>query len=125
MIRKVLLVDDEPNIRKIATLGLGHVGGWEVVSASNGKECIELATSEQPDVILLDANMPEMDGVTTLEALRASPTTASIPVVFLTARLLDSERARVTSLGVAGIIAKPFDAMRLADEIRRIIEGPS
>ncbi len=124
MIRKVLLVDDEPNIRTVATLGLKHVGGWEVVSASTGKECLELAAKEQPDVILLDANMPEMDGVTTLEALRASPTTASIPVVFLTARLLESERARVTGLGIAGIITKPFDTMRLAEEIRRIIEGP-
>jgi CheY-like chemotaxis protein len=122
MIRKVLLVDDEADIRKIASLTLKHVGGWEVVLATSGKEAIEAAVRELPDVILLDAMMPDMDGPTTFEALRADPRTAAIPVVFVTARLRDDERQRIERLGAAGVIAKPFDAMHLSDEVRRIVE---
>ena len=62
MIRKVLLVDDEADIRKIASLTLTHIGGWEVVQASSGPEALEKAARERPDVILLDVMMPGMDG---------------------------------------------------------------
>jgi CheY-like chemotaxis protein len=123
MIRKVLLVDDEADIRKIAALTLKHVGGWEVVQASSGPEALELAARERPDVILLDVMMPGMDGPSTLEALRADPITAAIPVVFVTAKIQATEREKIVLLGAAGIIAKPFDAMRLSEEVRRIVEG--
>jgi CheY-like chemotaxis protein len=123
MIRKVLLVDDEADIRKIASLTLKHVGGWDVVVAASGREAVEAAARELPDVILLDAMMPDMDGPATFEALRANAKTAAIPVVFVTARLREDERERITRLGAAGVIAKPFDAMRLSDEVRRIVEG--
>ncbi|MGO8995016.1 MAG: response regulator [Polyangiaceae bacterium] len=123
MIRKVLLVDDEADIRKIASLTLTHIGGWEVVQASSGPEALEKAARERPDVILLDVMMPGMDGPSTLEGLRANAATASIPVVFVTAKIQGSERERISLLGAAGIIAKPFDAMHLSDEVRRIVEG--
>ena len=123
MIRKVLLVDDEADIRKIAALTLSRIGGWEVVQASSGPEAIALAACERPDAILLDVMMPGMDGPSTLEALRANPETASIPVVFVTAKIQAPERERIALLGAAGIIAKPFDAMQLPAQVRRIVEG--
>jgi CheY-like chemotaxis protein len=123
MLRKVLLVDDEADIRKIASLTLKHVGGWEVVQACSGAEALEAAVRELPDVILLDVMMPGTDGPSTLEALRANPITAAIPVIFVTAKIQTNERQQISLLGAAGIIAKPFDAMRLSDEVRRIFEG--
>ncbi|HEY2510685.1 MAG TPA: response regulator [Polyangiaceae bacterium] len=122
MIRKVLLVDDEIDIRKIAALTLSRVGGWEVVQAANGMEAVALAARERPDVILLDVMMPEMDGPATLAALRADPATASIPVIFVTAKLQASERQRIALLGAVGIIGKPFDAMQLPNEVRNLVE---
>jgi two-component system OmpR family response regulator len=122
MIRKVLLVDDEADIRKIAALTLSKIGGWEVAQASSGPQAIEMAR-DRPDVILLDVMMPGMDGPSTLEALRADAETASIPVIFVTAKIQVPERERIALLGAAGIIAKPFDAMLLPAQVRRIIEG--
>jgi CheY-like chemotaxis protein len=121
MIRKVLLVDDEADIRKIASLALSRLGGWEVLQASSGREALGVAAAERPDVILLDVMMPEMDGPATLEALRAAPATSGIPVVFLTAKIQAPERERIATLGAAGIIAKPFDVMRLAADVQRIV----
>jgi len=123
MIRKVLLVDDEADIRKIAALALSRVGGWEVVQADSGGDAVRAAQKELPDVILLDVMMPGMDGPATLAELRANPTTAAIPVIFVTAKIKGPERERIALLGVAGIISKPFDAMRLPDEIRVLIEA--
>jgi CheY-like chemotaxis protein len=122
MIRKVLLVDDEADIRKIAALTLSKIGGWEVAQASSGPQAIEMAR-DRPDVILLDVMMPGMDGPSTLEALRADPATSAIPVIFVTAKIQAPERERIALLGAAGIIAKPFDAMLLPAQVRRIIEG--
>ncbi len=118
---KVLLVDDEEDVREIARLSLGRVGGMEVCDASSGPEGVQRAAEEKPDFILLDMMMPEMDGPATLNALRANPETASIPVVFLTAKALPSEIERLRQMGAVGIVTKPFDPMTLADEVRRIL----
>lgn len=118
---KVLLVDDEEDVREIARLSLGRVGGMEVCDASSGPEAVVRAAAEKPDFILLDMMMPEMDGPATLNALRSNPATASIPVVFLTAKALPSEIERLRQMGAAGIVTKPFDPMTLADEVRRIL----
>ncbi len=118
---KVLLVDDEQDIRTVAKMSLSVVGGWEVTVAASGREALELAASEQPDVILLDATMPEMDGPSTLRALRAQPSTARIPVIFLTAKVQASEIEQFRALGAAGVIAKPFDPMDLPNHVRRAV----
>jgi CheY-like chemotaxis protein len=122
-ISRVLVVDDEPHLRRIGELCLRSVGGMTVRVAASGAEAVKLATAEQPDVILLDVMMPGMDGPTTLGQLRGQPATAAIPVIFLTAKVQSHEVERYLELGAAGVIGKPFDPMSLADEIRRICES--
>ena len=111
--RRVLLIDDEDDIRSIAAIALERVGGWEVKAASGGAEGIAIAEEWRPDAILLDAMMPGMDGLATLKVLRERPATDAIPVVFLTASVQTSERRVLLDAGAAGVLAKPFDPMTL------------
>jgi CheY-like chemotaxis protein len=122
---KVLIVDDEADIRRIARLSLSRLGGMEVVEASSGEEGLRTARESAPDAILLDVMMPGMDGPTTLKSLRSFPETARIPVVFLTAKALTSEIARLREQGVAGVLTKPFDPMTLAAELKAALGIPS
>jgi CheY-like chemotaxis protein len=115
---KVLVIDDEPDIRRIARLGLTKVGKMEVVEATNGIEGLARAKSDRPDAILLDVMMPGLDGPSTLARLREDPETAAVPVVFLTAKAMDAEIERLRGLGAAGVLTKPFDPMTLARELR-------
>jgi CheY-like chemotaxis protein len=118
---KVLLVDDDDDIRSIGELALVEVGGMPTVLASSGAMALEVAAREQPDVVLLDVMMPGMDGPTTLRRLREQPSTAAIPVVFVTAKVQHHEVQRYLDLGAIGVIAKPFDPMKLPDELRAIV----
>ena len=119
--RRVLLVDDEELIREVAEVALAKVGGWEVLTASSGEEGLGKAVAERPDAILLDAMMPGLDGLGTLARLQADPATASIPVVFLTAKVRQSEQQRWIDLGAAGVLVKPFDPMLLADQVAEVL----
>lgn len=123
-IHTILLVDDEPDIRTIAELSLSQVGGWKTILASSGVQALELASQHKPDLILLDVMMPEMDGVATFQALAQREDTREIPVIFMTARVQSHERERYVGFGAAGVIAKPFDPMRLPDDIRGIMAQP-
>ena len=118
---KVLVIDDEEDVRYVARLSLGRVGGMTVLEATSGEEGVALARAERPDFILLDMMMPGMDGAATFRALRASEETAHIPVVFLTAKAMASEVQRLKNLGAKGVVLKPFDPMTLAEEIRAIL----
>ena len=100
---KVVLVDDDEDIRVICRLSLQTVGGWQVAVASSGPEGIELAAQERPDVVLLDVMMPGQDGLTTYAAMKDDPRTAHIPVVLMTAKAQARELARFLALGVAGV----------------------
>jgi len=118
---RLLLVDDDAAIREIARLSLERVGGWEVVSAASGSAAIEIVEAgESFDLVVLDVMMPGIDGPTALRRLRGR-LPDNVPVVFLTAKLQPADRARLTDLGAAGVIAKPFDPMVLPDEIERIV----
>ncbi|MHB1552802.1 MAG: response regulator [Acidimicrobiales bacterium] len=119
--RRVLLVDDEELIREVAEVALAKVGGWEVLTASSGEEGLGKAVAERPDAILLDVMMPGLDGPGTLARLQADPATASIPVVFLTAKVRQSEQQRWIDLGAAGVLVKPFDPMSLADQVAEVL----
>jgi CheY-like chemotaxis protein len=119
---KVLIVDDEPDIRRIATLSLARLGGMDVIEAANGEEALGQARDLKPDVILLDVMMPGRDGPSTLAALRADARTAAIPVVFLTAKAMAAEVARLRSLGAVGVLTKPFDPLTLAADLRAALQ---
>ena len=119
---KILIIDDEDDIRRIARLSLGRVGGMDVVEAGGGAEGVRKADAERPDAILLDVMMPGLDGPATLALLRAGETTAKIPVMFLTAKAMAAEIERLKALGALAVLTKPFDPMRLASEVRAALE---
>jgi len=123
MTLRVLLVDDAEDIRVIARMSLERVGGMRVVAVSSGEAAIEAVTGDGPfDVVLLDVMMPGMDGPSTLEALREKGLEAQVPIVFLTAKGQPSERQRLGSLGVVGVISKPFDPLELPGELGRLLD---
>ncbi len=122
MSKRLLLVDDAPEIRLIAGMSLERVGGWTVVSVADGEAALDMARSDGKfDAVLLDVMMPGMDGPTTLARLRAGGLPAEVPVVFLTAKTQASELRRLLSLGAAGVIAKPFDPLTLPDELEQLL----
>jgi CheY-like chemotaxis protein len=121
---KILIIDDDADIRLIARLSLSRVGGMTVIEATSGVEGVRKAQDEKPDVILLDMMMPLMDGLETLSALRSQPATARTPVIFLTAKAVGGEVERMTSLGAAGVLIKPFDPRTLSQDVRAIVNRP-
>ena len=116
-----LSVDDEPDIREIVDLALALDPIFLVRDCPSGHDALRAAVDWRPDLILLDVMMPVMDGPTTLAQLRADRRTATIPVVFMTARTQMHERERFKSLGAAGVIAKPFDPMELPALVRECV----
>ncbi len=119
-LNKILLVEDEPDIQAVAKLALEIVGKFTVEICNSGNEAIVKAPSFAPQMILLDVMMPGMDGPSTLQALRNLPQTASIPVVFMTAKVQPYEVAHYKKLGAVDVIAKPFDPMTLSSTINKI-----
>jgi len=119
--RKILIIDDEDDIREVAALSLESVAGWEVVTASSGSQGLSRAAEHQPDAILLDVMMPGMDGPTTFRELRKNPLTAKIPVLLLTAKVQNSDQRRFADLGVESVLFKPFDPLTLADQISGVL----
>jgi two-component system, OmpR family, response regulator len=122
MSRRLLLVDDAQDIRAIARMSLERIGGWTVVAVASGPAALQAVEREGPfDAVLLDVMMPGMDGPTTLRELRAGGLGSATPVVFLTAKTRSADRRRLDALGAAGIIAKPFDPLTLADDLERLV----
>jgi two-component system, OmpR family, response regulator len=123
MSRRLLLVDDAEDIRMISCISLERVGRWTVVSVASGEAALRALEHEGPfDAVLLDVMMPGMDGPTTLQQLQAHGLPPAVPVIFLTAKAQSAERQRLMFLGAAGVIAKPFDPLKLPDEITRLTE---
>ena len=121
MKRRILIIDDEEDIRQVAGLSLETVAGWEVLLANSGLQGMERAETEQPDAILLDVMMPAMDGPTTFLHLQKNPSTAKIPVILLTAKVQGSDQRRFAELGVAGILFKPFDPLTLSTQVSQTL----
>ena len=117
-LRKIVYVEDERDIQTIAKLALEKLGGFEVEICSSGEEALRKAPALSPDLIMLDLMMPGMDGRATLKALRELPMFADTPVIFLTGRVQAQESAQLERLGAIRVLAKPFDPMSLADEVR-------
>ena len=115
--KRILLIDDEPEIREIVRVSLELVGGWNVATTGSAREGLILAANNRPDAILLDVMMPDMDGPSTFQALQAAPETAAIPVILLTAKVQTADLRRFNRLGVAATIAKPFDPLALPGQV--------
>jgi two-component system OmpR family response regulator len=118
-LERILCVEDEPDIQAIARLALEQVGGFTVEVCGSGQDALELAATFEPDLILLDVMMPDLDGPSTLQALRQRTETAATPVIFMTAKVQPHEVAQYKEMGALDVIAKPFDPMTLPDQIRK------
>ena len=121
MARKILIIDDEDDIREVAALSLESVAGWEVIMASSGAQGLACAAEQKPDAILLDVMMPDMDGPATFRELRRNPATARIPVLLLTAKVQGSDQRRFADLGVEAVLFKPFDPLTLSAQIASVL----
>lgn len=118
---RILVIDDEDDIREVAQLCLEMVGGWEVLTAGSGSEGLTQAVAEQPDAILLDVMMPNMDGLATLRHLQANIVTQHIPVILLTAKVQSADQHRFAELGVTAMIVKPFNPLNLASQVAKAL----
>jgi CheY-like chemotaxis protein len=115
--RRVLIIDDEDDIREVAALSLEATANWKILTASSGREGMAVAAQEKPDAILMDVMMPGMDGPTTFKQMQQNPATSRIPVVLLTAKVQGVDQRRFAGLGVAAVLFKPFDPLTLAAQI--------
>jgi CheY-like chemotaxis protein len=123
MSRRILLIDDEERLREVVQTCLEIMGDWEVLTAGTAKEGLLKAETEEPDAILLDVMMPEMDGLALLRCLQQNPVTQSIPVILLTAKIQTEEQGEFAKLGITGVITKPFDALTLADRVAELLRS--
>ena len=115
--KRILVVDNEQYIQEVAQICLETVAGWQVFTAISGSECLTKAAAAQPDAILLDVMMPDMDGVATFQKLQEDAATQNIPVILLTAKIQPVDRRRYAELGIKAAIAKPFDPLQLAAQV--------
>jgi CheY-like chemotaxis protein len=119
---KILVVDDEPDFLSTIQCRL-EWHNYEVVTASNGKEGFEKALSEKPSLILLDTNMPVMDGREMLERLRNNPELKDIPVIMVTAQCDAQDITKASALGISDYVAKPFNFPQLIEKIEKAIDN--
>jgi CheY-like chemotaxis protein len=119
--KSILLIDDEPHLAQVIAVCLESFKGWQVRIANSGTEALSLVESLNPDAILLDVMMPVMDGIEVYQNLQEKPNTKNIPVIFLTAKVQASDRVKFSQLGVTGIIAKPFEPLKIADQIAELL----
>lgn len=115
-----MYVDDDPDILKIARLSLEKKGNYKVLSCESGIEALHEVEGFQPDLIILDVVMPDMDGIKTLRELQKNPETKKIPVFFMTSRLHPDELDFYERLGIAGILEKPFHPLTLSDQVKML-----
>jgi CheY-like chemotaxis protein len=117
----ILVIDDSALIRRTVEIGLGEAHGWDVRTAESGAQGLAIASHEKPDAILLDVEMPDLDGPGTLNRLQADEAAQEIPVLFLTGYSTEEHHRRLTALGAAGVITKPFDPSTLATQITQLL----
>lgn len=121
MNKLILLIDDELDLAEVIGVCLESFKDWKVRIVNSGKEALSIVEDLQPDAILLDVMMPEMDGIEVYQHLQANSLTQHIPVILLTAKVQSHEREHFDNLSVAGIIAKPFDPVAISDHISQLL----
>ncbi|MEM8718285.1 MAG: response regulator [Cyanobacteria bacterium P01_G01_bin.39] len=120
MSRKILIIDDDDDVREATQICLEVTGDWEILTANSGREGLTRAIAQQPDLILLDVMMPVMDGLETFSELQANAATRSIPVILLTAKAQPAELRQFTQLQVLDVITKPYDPFNLSDRVAKV-----
>lgn len=124
-LRTLLYVDDEPDIREVVQLALGLADNLAVHACESGEQALARIPELKPDLVMLDVMMPGMDGPTTMSRMREDAALAHIPVIFMTAKAMPQEVARFRQMGAIGVIAKPFDPMRLSQQVFALWEERS
>lgn len=119
-LERIMYVEDEPDIQAIARMALENVGGFTVCICSSGSEALSKLQEFNPDLVLLDVMMPEMDGPTTLKEIYKTVGLTGVPVIFMTAKVQPQEIEHYRQLGAVDVIPKPFDPMKLANTIRDV-----
>jgi CheY-like chemotaxis protein len=119
-LKKILYVDDDPDLQKIVQLSLEAKGEFTVQVCDSGMEAIAKVKESQPDLIILDMVMREMDGAETLLELRKLPEAAGIPVIFLTSIVRPEKVKKYKEIGAVGVIEKPFQPRKLADQVKKL-----
>lgn len=120
--KRILVIDDEPGICQVIQVAFKVIAQWEVLVASSSQAGIALAEAEQPDAILLDVMMPEVDGFSTVEKMQENPKIQPIPIILLTAKAQAKVRERFAQLPIAGVITKPFKAPTLVNQVRDLLQ---
>ena len=119
-LRHIVLVEDEPDIRQIVQISLELAGSYTVTAYENGHDALADLYEQPADLVLLDVMMPGIDGPAILQAMRAHPATAAVPVVFLTAKVQPKEVERYRALGALDVISKPFDPLTLPNQVQAL-----
>ena len=121
MKRRVLLADDDPGLRRLIGTTLG-TDDFDLLQAVDGEEALRIARQQHPQLVLLDVNMPKMDGFEVCRQLKAQPETSSIKVVMLTARATEVDRARGQEAGADDYFIKPFSPVQLLNKVYSLLE---
>jgi len=116
-LRRILLVEDDPDMRALSVFALTDIGGFSVEACQLGEEAIQKAPIFAPDLILLDVGLPDLEGPAVLERMRKLDKVERVPIIFLTAKVLREEHSFYMSCGAAAIITKPFRPHDLIDQI--------
>ncbi|HOW27944.1 MAG TPA: response regulator [Elusimicrobiota bacterium] len=122
--KKILVVDDEHNIADLLMVVLTGAG-YTVRAAYNGVEGLREVQSFQPNLVILDVNMPQLDGWGVLSSIRATEATRKLPVLMCTQRDLISDVERAEMLGASGYIAKPFEIDRVLHKVQQMLSAPA
>ena len=116
--KRILIADDDPVILRLIQVNL-ELEGYEVITANNGQEAVDLATAESPNLVILDIMMPRLDGYQACERLKSDTATKEIPVIFLSAKAQQGDIDKGKSYGVADYLTKPFDPSELLEVVER------
>lgn len=121
MAAKILAVDDEKHIVRLVQINL-QKEGYEVITANNGREALDLIASQKPDLVIMDVMMPQMDGFEALKTLKSQPETANLPVIMLTAKAQDADVFEGWKSGADLYLTKPFNPSELMSFVKRILQ---
>ena len=123
-LQTILVVEDERDIRKIVRISLEEIGGFNVETCCSGMEALEKLQQQKPDLVVMDVMMPNLDGPATLDKIRQIPSLEDLPIIFITAKVQPHEVKTYLALGILGVISKPFNPLKLPDQIRQLWQSP-